>query len=253
MSSVSDNQSNWEQPIRSPSVSDEILYELGYSISPSTEEDEAGDHLTTEATDQTKSNKGLIINDSTCITRLDVKHTKESDSNSRLRSAEANKQKEYEEIDFQIGIESAGTTYPGHKLKDKKYLRKIKKRKRRKKGTTCSPTKLEAICREMSGLVVSEDDVSATETSPESDQIDEGLLRKQQSDERSPKSSNPERLTTKHGRDKVWMESLKRLSRTKVKKSTERQMIESKTCRVIVQQFDQLMHVLKIHTWINPW
>lgn len=43
MSSVSDNQSNWEQPIRSPSVSDEILYELGYSISPSTEEDEAGD------------------------------------------------------------------------------------------------------------------------------------------------------------------------------------------------------------------
>lgn len=202
MSSVSDNQSNWEQPIRSPSVSDEILYELGYSISPSTEEDEAGDHLTTEATDQTKSNKGLIINDSTCITRLDVKHTKESDSNSRLRSAEANKQKEYEEIDFQIGIESAGTTYPGHKLKDKKYLRKIKKRKRRKKGTTCSPTKLEAICREMSGLVVSEDDVSATETSPESDQIDEGLLRKQQSDERSPKTPNPERLTTKQGRDK---------------------------------------------------
>lgn len=216
MSGVSDNQSIGEQPIRSPSVSDEILYELGYSISPSTEEDEAGDHLTIEAADQTKSNKGLIINDSTCITRLDVKHTKESDRNSRLRSAEGNKQKEYEEIDFQIGIESAGTTYPGHKLKDKKYLRKIKKRKRRKKGTTCSPTKLEAICREMSGLVVSEDDISATETSPESEQMDERLLRKEQSDERSSES-----LKTKQGSDESMDGKHEEIGQDKSKKIDE--------------------------------
>lgn len=221
MSGVSDNQSNGEQPIRSPSVSDEILYELGYSISPSTEEDEAGDHLTTEAADQTKSNKGLIINDSTCITRLDVKHTKESDHNSRLRSAEANKQKEYEEIDFQIGIQSTGTTYPGHKLKDKKYLRKIKKRNRRKKGTTCSPTKLEAICREMSGLVVSEDDISATETSPESEQMDEGLLRKEQSDNRSSESQNLQSLTTKQGRDESMDGKHEEIVQDKSKKINE--------------------------------
>ncbi|XP_062594822.1 uncharacterized protein LOC134256189 [Saccostrea cucullata] len=162
-----------DQPVTSPSVSDEILYELGYSISPSQEENEGADELTPKTVGQLESNTDLTSN-GPCL-NLGPELPKESENSLQKEgSVLTGEEQSSEEPDFQIGIDSSAIKYPGHKLKDKKYLQKIKKRKRRRKHTTCSPTKLEAICREMSGLVVSEDDTSANETSPESLNSEEG-------------------------------------------------------------------------------
>lgn len=200
MSGASDSQSIGDQPIQSPSVSEEILYELGYSISPSTEEDEAAVTLSTETNHPSQSSS--ITHEDWC--NADVKNISKSGNSSSFEKANRivceSHIKRFEDIEFQIGVDSSGvSSYPGHKLKDKKYLRKFKRRRRSKKGVTCSPTKLEAICREMSGLVVSEDDGSALETSPESVRSEEVTLQKKEANRGS--CGNLDNLTVNEGSD----------------------------------------------------
>ena len=200
MSGASDSQSIGDQPIRSPSVSDEILYELGYSISPSTEEDEDAVTLSTKINQPSHSSS--ITHEDCC--NADVKGISKSENSSSFEKANRvvceSHIKRFDDIDFQIGVDSSVvSSYPGHKLKDKKYLRKFKRRRRSKKGVTCSPTKLEAICREMSGLVVSEDDGSALETSPESVRSEEGTLQKKEANRGS--YGNHDNLTVNEGSD----------------------------------------------------
>ncbi|XP_061183810.1 uncharacterized protein LOC133192006 [Saccostrea echinata] len=180
-----------DQPVTSPSVSDEILYELGYSISPSQEENEGADEVAPKTVGQSELNTDLTSNSHSFNLVPELPKELEN-SLQKVGSVLTEEEKRFEETDFQIGIDSSVVTYPGHKLKDKKYLQKIKKRKRRKKRTTCSPTKLEAICREMSGLVVSEDDTSTTETSPESLNSEEGGLQQDITNNRNTEDQNDE-------------------------------------------------------------
>ncbi|XP_048757165.2 uncharacterized protein LOC125667612 [Ostrea edulis] len=203
MNVQSENHNIGEQPVRSPCVSDEILYELGYSISPSQEEKDESDHLTRKAVDQSEIKKDFVDQSEFTenfvknrnTSKLDVKQVEESGNSTKEIACVLDKEKK--QTDVHIGSEVFITSYPGHKLKDKKYLRKIKKRRRRGKGTTCSPTKIEAICREMSGLVVSEDDASATETSPESVQSEERTLHRNDSNEINLQDHNHESITSK--------------------------------------------------------